>query len=148
MVLLELKVVKIRMKNLAIEFSEHTKINNYAIKLVDTNGFIRPFKSPAGAPILFDRKLDGFFRFYKACRSNQEAYRLNCGQNFAIEQAVKVPEDKRFCQAYLVAHAADKQDVKVLGGRRVRLTYSVVYTDGSCRKVSNVLKGEILLICF
>lgn len=71
---------------LAIELLEHTGINDYAIKLVDdwqspynpiynlgsvkleilktyiknnlTNGFIRPFKSPAGAPIFFDKKLN------------------------------------------------------------------------------------------
>ena len=32
------------------------------IKTNLTNGFIRPSKSPAGAPILFDRKLDGSLR--------------------------------------------------------------------------------------
>ena len=73
--------------DLASEFPEHTEINNHAIELVDSqqplygpiyslgpveletlkayietnlaNGFIRPSKSPAGAPILFDRKSDG-----------------------------------------------------------------------------------------
>ncbi len=72
---------------LAAELPEHTKINNHAIKLVDdwqlpyspiyslgpveletlkaciknnlANGFIRPSKFPAGAPILFDKKPDG-----------------------------------------------------------------------------------------
>ena len=76
--------------DLASELFEHTGINNHAIKLVDgqqppygpiyslgpveleslkayietnlSNGFIRPSKSPAGTPILFDRKSDGFFR--------------------------------------------------------------------------------------
>ena len=33
------------------------------IKINLANGFIRPSKSPAGAPILFDRKLNGSFRF-------------------------------------------------------------------------------------
>ena len=75
---------------LTFELSEHTKINNHAIELVDgqqppyepiyslgpaeletlkayiktnlANGFIRPSKSSAGAPILFDWKSDGFFR--------------------------------------------------------------------------------------
>ena len=32
----------------------HTGINKHAIELVDTNGFIKPFRSPAGAPILFE----------------------------------------------------------------------------------------------
>ena len=70
--------------NLAFELPEHIGINNYTIELVDgqqppygpiyslgpveletlkayietnlANGFIRPSKSPAGAPILFNRK--------------------------------------------------------------------------------------------
>ena len=37
---------------------EHTGINDRAIKLVNTNEFMRSSKSPAGAFILFDRKLD------------------------------------------------------------------------------------------
>ena len=77
--------------NLASELPEHTGINNNAIKLVNgcqqppygpiyslgpveletlkayivtnlVNGFIKPSKSPAGAPILFDRKSDGSLR--------------------------------------------------------------------------------------
>ena len=72
------------------ELPEHTGINDHAIKLVDgqqppygpiyslgpveletlkayiktnlANMFIRPSKSPAGAPILFDRKSDGSLR--------------------------------------------------------------------------------------
>ena len=75
---------------LASELPKHTEINDYAIKLVDDqqlpyrpiyslgpikletlktyietnlkNGFIRPSKSPAGAPILFDKKPDGSLR--------------------------------------------------------------------------------------
>ena len=69
---------------LAIKLSKHTKINNHTIELVDNwqplygsiyrlgpveletlkayiknnlaNGFIMPFKSPAEAPIFFDKK--------------------------------------------------------------------------------------------
>ena len=76
--------------DLASELSEYTGINNHAIELVYgqqppyeaiyslrlveletlkayietnlANGFIRPSKSPAGAPIPFDRKSDGSFR--------------------------------------------------------------------------------------
>ncbi len=72
---------------LAAKFPEHTRINNHAIELVDdrqppygpiyslgpvelktlkayiknnlASGFIRPFKSPGGPPILFNKKLDG-----------------------------------------------------------------------------------------
>ena len=79
--------------DLASKLPKHTKINDYAIKLVDdyqqppygpiyslgpveleilkayikTNlayGFIKPFKSFAGTLIMFDRKLDGSFRLY------------------------------------------------------------------------------------
>ena len=73
---------------------------------------------------------------YEACKSNQEACRSNCSQNFVIEQVEKVPEGRRFRLAYSVACAPGKQAVKVLGDRRVRLAYLVVYTDGLCRKVS------------
>ena len=76
--------------DLACKLLEHTGINNHAIKLVEgqqlpygpiyslrpveletwkayietnlVNGFIRPSKSPAGAPILFNRKSDGSFQ--------------------------------------------------------------------------------------
>ena len=76
--------------DLASELPEHTGINNHAIELVEgqqppygpiyslgpveletlkayietnlANRFIRPSKSPAGAPILFDRKSDGSLR--------------------------------------------------------------------------------------
>ena len=77
--------------NLASELFEHTRINNYAIKLVDgyqqppygsiyslgpmeleipkayietnlANDFIRPSESPASAPILFNRKSNGSLR--------------------------------------------------------------------------------------
>ncbi len=75
---------------LAAELPEHTGINDHAIELVDdrqppygpiyslkpveletlkayiennlASGFIRPFKSSAGAPILFDKKPDGSLR--------------------------------------------------------------------------------------
>ncbi len=75
---------------LAVELPEHTKINNHTIKLVDdwqplydpiyslgpmeleilkayiknnlVNGFIRPFKSPAWAPIFFNKKSDDSLR--------------------------------------------------------------------------------------
>ena len=50
--------------NLASELPEYTGINNHTIKLVNTDEFIRPSNSPAGAPILFDRKSDGSFRLY------------------------------------------------------------------------------------
>ena len=78
--------------DLAFEFPKYTEINDHAIKLVDSqqppygpiyslrpvefeilkayikinlaNGFIRPSKSPASTPILFDRKLNSFLRLY------------------------------------------------------------------------------------
>ena len=48
--------------DLVSEHPEYTEINDHAIELVKANGFIRPFKSPTGAPILFDQKSDGFLR--------------------------------------------------------------------------------------
>ena len=78
--------------DLTMELPENTGINKHAIKLQDDKqppygpiyslepveletlrtyikthlktGFIRPFKSPAGAPILFDKKLDGSLQLY------------------------------------------------------------------------------------
>ena len=78
--------------DLASELPKHTGINNHAIKLVDDwqppygpiyslgwvgleilktyietnlkNDFIRPSKSPAKAPIFFDKKPDGSLRLY------------------------------------------------------------------------------------
>ena len=76
--------------DLASKFFKHTEIYNHAIKLIDgqqphyepiyslkpvkletlnayietnlANGFIKPSKFPAGAPILFNRKSDDFFQ--------------------------------------------------------------------------------------
>ena len=45
--------------DLASKLPEYTEINNYSIELVDANGFIRPSKLLAGAPIFFDQELDG-----------------------------------------------------------------------------------------
>ena len=81
----------------AAELPENTGINEHAIKLEEgkqpsfwpiysldpveletlktyieinlVNGYIRPSKSPAGAPILFDRKSDGSLRLYVDYRS-------------------------------------------------------------------------------
>ena len=78
--------------DLASKLSKHTRINKYTIKLVNSqqtpykpiysprpveletlkayiktnlaNSFIKPSKSPAAAPILFDRKSNGFFCLY------------------------------------------------------------------------------------
>lgn len=46
--------------DLAFKLPKHIGINNHFIELVDTNGFIRPFKSPASAFIFFDPKSDKF----------------------------------------------------------------------------------------
>ena len=37
--------------DLASELPDHTGINDHSIELVNANGFIKPSKSPAGAPI-------------------------------------------------------------------------------------------------
>ena len=39
--------------DLVSELLDHTGINDHSIELVDANGFIRPSKSPASAPIFF-----------------------------------------------------------------------------------------------
>ena len=44
--------------DLASGLPENTGINNRAIELVDASEFMRLSKSPAGAPIFFDQKLD------------------------------------------------------------------------------------------
>ena len=77
---------------LAVELPKYMKINDHAIELMDdwqplygpiyslglveletlkayiennlANSFIRPFRSLAGAPILFDKKLDNSLRLY------------------------------------------------------------------------------------
>ncbi len=82
--------VDVFLPKLAVELPEHTGNNDHAIELVDdrqppygpiysltpmeletlkayiennlVSGFIRPFKSPAGASILFDKKPDGSLR--------------------------------------------------------------------------------------
>ena len=51
--------VNVFFPDLASELPNHIGINDHSIKLVDANGFIRPSKSPASAPIFFDRKSDG-----------------------------------------------------------------------------------------
>ena len=50
--------------DLASKLPEHTGLNDYAIKLVEADGFIRPSKLPAGTPIFFDRKSNGSLRLY------------------------------------------------------------------------------------
>ena len=55
--------------DLASGLSEHTRINDCAIELVDANKFMRSSKSPVGAPILFDRKLDESLRLCVNYRS-------------------------------------------------------------------------------
>ena len=47
----------------SLELVELETLKTY-IKTNLANGFIRPSKSLAGAPILFDRKLDKSLRFY------------------------------------------------------------------------------------
>ena len=42
--------------DLASKLPEYTGINDYAIKLVNANGFIKPSRLPTSTPILFDWK--------------------------------------------------------------------------------------------
>ena len=50
--------------DLAFELPMHTGINDYTIKLIDVNGFIRPSKLSTGAPIFSDRESDGSLQLY------------------------------------------------------------------------------------
>ena len=47
---------------MASKLPKYTEINDHFIELIDANGFIRPFKSPASAPIFFDQESDESFR--------------------------------------------------------------------------------------
>ena len=70
---------------------EHTGINDRAIELVDASEFIRPSKSPAGAPIFFDRKLDESLRLcvdYKGLKTSQSrtgTIAFGQGSTFLVE---------------------------------------------------------------
>lgn len=48
-------------KESAAVLPEHIEINLHVIDLKEANGFIQPFKSFAGAPILFNKKSNGNF---------------------------------------------------------------------------------------
>ena len=96
--------------DLASKLPKHTGINNHAIKLVDgcqqppyrliynlepveletlkayietnpANGFIRPSKSPAGAPILFDQKSDNSFQL---CVNYQDLNNLTIKNRYPL----------------------------------------------------------------
>ena len=56
--------------DLVSKLPKQTGINDYTIKLVNTNGVIRPFKSPTGAPIFFDLKSDRSFSLYNNYRDS------------------------------------------------------------------------------
>ena len=118
--------------DLASELPKHTGINDYAIELVDgqqppygpiyslgpveletlkayieTNlvkGFIRPFKSPAGAPILFDQKSDGSFRL---CVANRGLNNLTIKNRYPLplirESLDRLERAKRFTQLDLTS---------------------------------------------
>ena len=55
--------------DLAFKLPVHTGINDYAIELIDANGFIRPSKLPTGAPIFSDRESDRSLRLYVEYRN-------------------------------------------------------------------------------
>ena len=118
--------------DLASEFPEYTGINDHAIELVEgqqppygpiyslgpveletlkayietnlANGFIRPSKSPAVAPILFDRKLDGPLRL---CINYQGVNNLTIKNRYPlllIEKSLdRLGRVKRFTQLDLTS---------------------------------------------
>ena len=113
--------------DLASELPEHSGINNHAMELVDgqqrpykliynlgpveletlkayietnlANGFIRLSKSPAGAPILFDRKSDDSFRL---CVDYQGFYNLTIKNRYPLplikELLDRLERARRFTQ--------------------------------------------------
>ena len=84
--------------DLASGLPGHTGINDCAIELVDTNEFMRPSKSPAGAPILFDRKLDGSlwlcvdYRGLKTSQLGTNTVAFDQGSTLLVE--VSIPTGK------------------------------------------------------
>ena len=117
---------------LTSELPEHIGINDHAIELVDgqqppygpiyslglveletlkayiktnlANGFIKPSKSPAGAPILFDRKSDGFLRL---CVDYQGLNNLTIKNRYLLpligESLDRLGRAKRFTQLDLTS---------------------------------------------
>ncbi len=112
---------------LAVELPEHTGINDHAIELVDdrqppygpiyslgpvelerlkayiknnlASGFIRPSKSPIGAPILFDKKPDSSLRL---CVDYQGLNNLTIKNRYLLplvgESLDQLGRDRRFTQ--------------------------------------------------
>ena len=80
--------------DLASGLPEHTRINDRTIELVNANEFMRPFKSPAGALILFDRKLDKSFRLcvdYRGLKNSQSrTSTVAFGQGFIFQVEVSI----------------------------------------------------------
>ena len=72
---------------------EHIRINDRAIKLVDVNEFIRPSKSPASAPIFFDRESDGSFQLcvdYKSLNNLTIAMSVLMASTVTITRTVTI----------------------------------------------------------
>ena len=69
-----------------------------------TNGFIRPSKSPAGAPILFDRKSDSFLRL---CVDYQDLINLTIKNRYPLpligESLNRLRRAKQFTQLDLIS---------------------------------------------
>ncbi len=116
---------------LAAKLSEYTGINDHAIELVDdrqppygpiyslgpieleilkayiennfVNGFIRPSKSPTGAPILFDKKPDSSLRL---CVDNQGLNNLTIKNQYSLplvgESLNRLGQARRFTQLNLI----------------------------------------------
>ena len=97
--------------DLGSKLPDHTGINDHSVELVNANGFTRPSKSPAGAPILFDRKSSGSFRSYVNYRG---PYNVpghvgfdGHGRSYALRQAGKgliLLEDFLLADASMVFH--------------------------------------------
>ncbi len=115
---------------LAVELLEHTGINNHAMELVNNwqplygpiyslrlmeleiletyiknnlaSSFIRPSKSPAGAPILFDKKPDGSLRL---CVDYQDLNNLTIKNRYPLllvgESLDRLGQARRFTQLNL-----------------------------------------------
>ena len=87
--------------DLASKLPKHTGINDYSIAPVDASGFIRPSKSPADTPILFNRKSNRSFQLsvnYRNPYNVPSHVSFNGhGRSYASKQAVFDSSRKLFC---------------------------------------------------
>ena len=73
--------------DLASGLPKHTRINNYAVELVNAIGFIRPSKSPTDAPILFERESD---RSLRLCVNYRSLNNLTIAMSASMARTIRM----------------------------------------------------------